>query len=114
MVNISLSWLREKQTLFTVEDIGEYDLAQNTNGIMEQLEADELLRLIQQLPPGYRTVFNLYAIEDMSHKEISETLGVSVGTSKSNLARARDILRHKVSELYGDVESKANELHNEG
>ncbi len=114
MVNISLTRLREKQTLFTVEDIGEYDLAQNTNGIMEQLEADELLRLIQQLPPGYRTVFNLYAIEDMSHKEISETLGVSVGTSKSNLARARDILRHKVSELYGDVESKANELHNEG
>ena len=79
---------------------------------MEQLKP-MVLRLIQQLPPGYRTVFNLYAIEDMSHKEIAN-FGSVRRDIKSNLARARDILRHKVSELYGDVESKANELHNEG
>jgi RNA polymerase sigma-70 factor (ECF subfamily) len=108
MVNVSLGRLREKQVLYTVEDIGEYDTAQDTNNILEQLEANELLKLIEELPPGYRAVFNLYVIEDMSHKEISETLGLSVGTSKSNLARARDILKRKVNELYGKVESKAN------
>ena len=108
MVNVSLGRLREKQVLYTVEDIGDYDTAQDTNNILEQLEANELLKLIEELPPGYRAVFNLYVIEDMSHKEISETLGLSVGTSKSNLARARDILKRKVNELYGKVESKAN------
>ncbi len=108
MVNVSLGRLREKQVLYTVEDIGEYDTAQDTSNILEQLEANELLKLIEELPPGYRAVFNLYVIEDMSHKEISETLGLSVGTSKSNLARARDILKRKVNELYGKVESKAN------
>ena len=108
MVNVSLGRLREKQVLYTVDDIGEYDTAPDTNNILEQLEANELLKLIEELPPGYRAVFNLYVIEDMSHKEISETLGLSVGTSKSNLARARDILKRKVNELYGKVESKAN------
>ncbi len=108
MVNVSLGRLREKQTLYLVEDIGEHESLSETDDVLEQLEAKELLKLVQELPPGYRAVFNLYAIEDMNHREISETLGVSLGTSKSNLARARSILKRKVNELYGKVESKAN------
>ena len=60
---------------------------------MDELTCDELVALIQTLSPKYRMVFNLYAIEGYNHQEISETLGISVGTSKSNLSRARVILQ---------------------
>jgi RNA polymerase sigma factor (sigma-70 family) len=56
---------------------------------LDRLSAQEILGLVQQLSPAYRTVFNLYAIEGMSHHEIAELLGISEGTSKSNLAKAR-------------------------
>ena len=54
----------------------------------------DLIKLIQQLSPGYRTVFNLYVIEGYSHKEIAEMIGISEGTSKSQLARAKSILQN--------------------
>ncbi|MEM9918962.1 MAG: sigma-70 family RNA polymerase sigma factor [Bacteroidota bacterium] len=60
---------------------------------MQNLIWRDLLQLIQQLPVGYRTVFNLYVIEGFSHQEISELLGISPGTSKSQLARARYMLQ---------------------
>jgi RNA polymerase sigma-70 factor (ECF subfamily) len=60
------------------------------------LEAEDLMKMIQSLSPGYRTIFNLYAIEGYSHKEISDMLGISEGTSKSQLARARYLLQKMV------------------
>ena len=57
---------------------------------------DFLLKIIQELPDRYRLVFNLYVLDGYSHKEIAEMLGISDGTSKSNLARARMILKTKV------------------
>jgi len=63
------------------------------------LEAEDLMKLIEDLPEGYRTVFNLYAIEGYNHQEIGELLGVSEGTSKSQLSRARAILQSKVMKL---------------
>ncbi len=65
------------------------------------LEAYDLLNMIMELPPKYRMVFNLFAIEGYSHKEIGEMLRISEGTSKSNLSRARDILQKKVKTLSG-------------
>lgn len=65
----------------------------------EDLQAADLLQLIRELAPGYRTVFNLYAIEGYTHKEISELLDISVGTSKSQLARARIALQQRVNAL---------------
>lgn len=62
----------------------------------DNLDMDYLLGLIQGLPDRYRLVFNLYALDDYSHKEIAEMLDISVGTSKSNLARARMILKEKI------------------
>ena len=59
--------------------------------------------LIQTLTPRYRMVFNLYAIEGYTHQEIGEQLGISVGTSKSNLSRARAILQEKIKTIYGSV-----------
>ena len=61
-----------------------------------QLAADDLLKLIQSLSPGYRTVFNLYSIEGYTHKEIAEMMNINEGTSKSQLARARHILQKMV------------------
>ena len=63
------------------------------------LNENELLRLVNQLPDGYRTVFNLYAIEGYSHAEIAETLGISEGTSKSQLSRARTLLQANLKKL---------------
>ncbi len=62
-----------------------------------QLEADDLLQLVQALPEGYRTVFNLYAIEGYAHAEIAQRLGISEGTSKSQLSRAKELLRQRIT-----------------
>ena len=69
-------------------------------GIGTDIEVNELLQIIQELSPRYRMVFNLYALEGYSHKEISEMLQISEGTSKSNLSRARAILQEKVNKYY--------------
>ena len=65
---------------------------------IEQLALDDLLLKIQQLPKGFRTVFNLYAVEGYTHKEIGELLGISAGTSKSQYSRARIILRTMIQD----------------
>jgi RNA polymerase sigma-70 factor (ECF subfamily) len=62
----------------------------------EDIGVDYLLQIIQELPDQYRLVFNLYALDDFSHKEIAEMLEISIGTSKSNLARGRSILKEKI------------------
>ena len=71
-----------------------HSLAQsNSASVIERLDAKELIKLVQTLSPGYRMVFNLYVLEGMKHREIAEILGISEGTSKSNLADARVILK---------------------
>ncbi|MBU0486700.1 MAG: RNA polymerase sigma factor [Bacteroidetes bacterium] len=64
--------------------------------VLSELSVKELLVFVQELPEGYRIVFNLYAIEGYSHKEIAETLGISANTSKSQLSRARVALQEKI------------------
>lgn len=108
MVNVSLGKYRKQYLLYPVEDIGKIEPAPVPDEIIAKLGADELLGLIQQLPPRYRMVFNLYVLDGLNHQQISEAMNISVGTSKSNLARARDILKRKVFELYDDVRSNAN------
>ncbi|MGV8879653.1 MAG: RNA polymerase sigma factor [Sphingobacteriaceae bacterium] len=65
------------------------------------LRAQDLLNLIRQLSPGYRLVFNMYAIEGYSHKEIAGTLGITEGASKSQLSRARSILKEQIAKMEG-------------
>ena len=64
----------------------------------ETIEMEFLVKIIQELPDRYRLVFNLYVLDDYSHKEIAEMLEISVGTSKSNLARAKSILKDKIEQ----------------
>lgn len=65
------------------------------------LKAERIVELIQKLSPAYQTVFNLYVVEDMTHKEIADTLNISVGTSKSNLAKAKMKLRELYNNNFG-------------
>jgi RNA polymerase sigma-70 factor (ECF subfamily) len=101
VVNEALMYLRSKKMLeVNMEDISVLPSSYDQN---LDFESEELLKLIQALPNGYRTVFNLYAIEGYNHSEISEMLGISEGTSKSQLSRARVILQEKLTknEKYG-------------
>ena len=81
-------------------DVNEVDyLLADQTIILEALAAEDLLKVIQELPAGYRTVFNLFAIEGYSHKEIAEELGVTVNTSKSQYSRARTFLQKKLEDI---------------
>ncbi|HVG13936.1 MAG TPA: sigma-70 region 4 domain-containing protein, partial [Chitinophagaceae bacterium] len=64
--------------------------------VLDSLAEKDIIKLIQQLSPGYRTVFNMYVIEGYTHKQIAESLGISEGTSKSQLSRAKLILQDLV------------------
>ena len=68
--------------------------------IIEDITAADLLEMVRELSPQYRLVFNLFAIEGFSHKEIAEKLNITEGTSKSNLSRARTLLQEKVRERF--------------
>lgn len=76
-----------------ISDIQHNLAIQPEQQILDRLDAAEKLKLIQRLPPAYRLVFNLYVVEEYTHEEIAETLGISVGTSKSNLSKARMKMR---------------------
>ena len=100
MVNTALEFLRKKKLDFSSFDIEHVE--SNREGSFDstgKIAADALLAIIQTLPDGYKTVFNLYAIEGYQHKEIAVMLGISEGTSKSQLARARYILQEKLKSL---------------
>lgn len=99
-VNTALEHLKKKARFTSVEDIETVvETEHNWNDAIQNISTQELTNLIQQLPIGSRMVFNLYAIEGYSHKEISEQLGISVGTSKSQLFDARKTLKKAVTEL---------------
>lgn len=101
MVNTAIEAYRKNQRNLNVVDIDEvYDYAQSTFD-MSGLELKDLLKLVQQLSTGYRLVFNLYVMEGFSHKEIAEQLGISEGASKSQLSRARAILKEKIIKMEG-------------
>lgn len=72
----------------------------DTNNPLVNLSVEELLGQVQKLPDGYRVVFNMYAIEGYSHREIAESLDISEGTSKSQLSKAKKMLRLKIEELF--------------
>ena len=103
MINTALEKYRSQVLLQRVDDVREEIGEDSGNGAFEDLTCEELVGLIQTLTPRYRMVFNLYAIEGYSHQEISEELGVSIGTSKSNLSRARAILQEKIKTMYGSA-----------
>jgi RNA polymerase sigma-70 factor (ECF subfamily) len=103
MINTALERYRSQVILQRVDEVKEEFDDANGNRALDALTCDELVGVIRTLTPRYRVVFNLYAIEGYSHQEISEKLGISIGTSKSNLSRARAILQEKIRTLYGSA-----------
>jgi RNA polymerase sigma factor (sigma-70 family) len=100
MVNEALGYIRKNKSIYMEVEIDKADYQSDYNTeASTHLEAEELLQLVQGLPTGYKTVFNLYAIEGYSHKEIADMLGISENTSKSQLSRARALLQQQLADL---------------
>jgi len=100
MVNTALEKYRMHYQMVSVYDnMAEIEPQQGLD-LTPEVEVNELIQIVQELSPKYRIVFNLYALEGYSHKEIGEMLQISEGTSKSNLSRARAILQEKVNKYY--------------
>lgn len=95
MINTSLdNYRRNKKRKFALEIDGEVPMEIKQEAqIVEGMHSEYLLKVIQKLPEGYRQVFNMFAIEGYSHKEIAEKLGISVNTSKSQYSRARTYIQ---------------------
>jgi len=98
-INTCLEKLRKKKIDF--QQISDFDqCAVHDSGILSDLNMKDLTRLIQNLPTGYRTVFNLYVIEGFNHQEIGDKLGISENTSKTQLMKAKNMLRNKLEEVF--------------
>ena len=95
-VNTAIEHFRRSSPMYPVMEVTQADNHTVNDEVIEHLAANDLLKMIQTLSPGYRTIFNLYVIEGYSHKEIAALLGINEGTSKSQLARARYLLQEKV------------------
>lgn len=97
MVNTALDQLRRNAKFGNTLDVTEVDYKlENENFTFEELVAEDLMKIINDMPDGYKIVFNMFAIEGYSHKEIAETLSISENTSKSQYSRARAYLREKL------------------
>lgn len=99
MINESLTYIRQNKAMYLETDIEVAEREPDYDKISTELEAKDLLKLVNELPSGYRTIFNLYAIEGYSHKEIAELLSINENTSKSQLSRARMQLQKKILEM---------------
>jgi len=98
-IRTSIEYYRKRsRSVFNVNIEEAYDIGTKEN-LHSNINREEILKAIRELPTGYRTIFNLYAIEGYSHKEIAQMLGISEGTSKSQLFRAKKLLQGYLSRL---------------
>lgn len=98
VVNTALNSQRKKLYMYPMVDIDDIKNDFDHSKVLGSFQMEELLNMIRELPTGCRTVFNMFAIEGYSHKEIAEMLEVSEGTSKSQFSRARKLLQAKIAE----------------
>jgi RNA polymerase sigma factor (sigma-70 family) len=98
MINTALNAQRQKLYLIPMVDVEGIDLREEAQVSLSGLHLTELIAIVQSLPDGCRLVFNLFAIEGYSHKEIGTMLGISEGTSKSQYNRAKSLLKVKLSQ----------------
>ncbi|HSU27070.1 MAG TPA: RNA polymerase sigma factor [Chitinophagaceae bacterium] len=105
-VNTAIEHFRRKKYLQPVTEKEENTIEGKYFSVLDELAEKDILALVQELSPGYRTVFNMYVVEGYTHKEIADMLGISEGTSKSQLSRAKVILQSMVK-TYIDQQSGA-------
>ncbi|HNU18629.1 MAG TPA: sigma-70 family RNA polymerase sigma factor [Saprospiraceae bacterium] len=111
VVNESLTYLRRHKNMYLETEIEAADREPDYANLDSQLETADLMNLVNQLPTGYRMVFNLYAIDGYTHKEIAEQLGISENTSKSQLSRARTLLQKNLVALENETCIKKSSGH---
>jgi RNA polymerase sigma-70 factor (ECF subfamily) len=97
-VNICLMELRRKKKEFAFETIEDFPDAESIDhsDVYENIDSNKMFEVINELPDGYRTIFNLYVIDNFTHTEIAQKLNISVGTSKSQYSRARQLVKQKL------------------
>lgn len=95
-INTSIEHYRKKVNLFKVTDIKDTNVEDKEWTVLDNLAEKDIIKMIHELSPGYRAVFNMHVIEGYSHKEIGDILGINEGTSKSQLARAKVVLKKMV------------------
>ncbi len=96
LINSSIDYIRKEKKYVLNQDIAEVPELQSSETSSSLINHQDLMKLVYALPPAYKLAFSMYAIDGYTHIEIAETLGITVGTSKSNLSRAREILRKKI------------------
>jgi RNA polymerase sigma-70 factor (ECF subfamily) len=99
VVNDALSHLRRSKNMYLETDIEAADQEPDYAEVENKMEAEDLMKMINELPAGYRIVFNMYAIDGFSHREIADQLGISENTSKSQLSRARALLQRNLVKM---------------
>lgn len=112
MMNASIDYYRANLKMAYTDDLDKAEGISDGELADRKLNYDDLLKMVQKLPPAYRTVFNLFAIEGYTHEEIGELLNVSPGTSKSNLHKARQKLKQMI--LDADAPSSSGGNYNNG
>ena len=98
IINTAIDRLRSSLSTPPMQALQPWHDSESDAGIVENLTREQIFAMLDQLPPAYRTVFNLFVVDGFAHEEIAGMLEVSVGTSKSNLARARQHLKSILSE----------------
>jgi len=96
IINTAIDHLRKEKRISNYIEYSNSEIFADSHSIYQKLNLDQILSYIQRLPDGARTILNLFAIEGYSHKEISEKLSISVGTSKSQYNRARNLLKEMI------------------
>ncbi len=98
VINTAIDRLRSSLNAPPTGELHPWHEGESDAGIIEDLTREQVLAMIDQLPPAYRTVFNLFVVDGFSHDEIAQMLNINAGTSKSNLARARQHLKNILSD----------------
>jgi RNA polymerase sigma-70 factor (ECF subfamily) len=98
-VNTAIQVLQKRKIRFSVLENLPNEYQSIDNSVLSDLGAEDLLKLISLLPDGYRTVFNLFVLEGYSHEEISKMMKIETATSRSQLSKARAMLREKINSL---------------
>jgi RNA polymerase sigma factor (sigma-70 family) len=110
MINTAIDHYRKNKNNAVLKDLNEeqeYLTAKEEQDMLSRLSYNELIKIVHELSPAYRMVFNLYAIEGMTHKEVGKHLNITEGTSKSNFAKARAFLQNKLLQQINEKEINA-------
>jgi RNA polymerase sigma-70 factor (ECF subfamily) len=99
-VNLCINKIRARKHIWSSITEDEYRLGY-TDDAFDNLQVDQIMKMVEALPVGYRTVFNLYAIEGYSHKDIADLLGIDEGTSRSQFSKARKVLQQSLDKAEG-------------